>query len=61
MSMSDSTDEQAAGTRAGGNVETKGASQSAGSTGEAGTRAGGNVETKGASGGSDDEEEDADR
>lgn len=59
MSISDATDEQAAGTRAGGNVETKGASQSGGGAGEAATRAGGNVETKGASGGDDDAEETA--
>lgn len=56
MSISDTTDEQAAGTRAGGNVETKGASPSGGGAGEAGTRADGNVETKGASGGADEEE-----
>ena len=52
MTMSDATEKQEAGTRAGGNVETKGAS----TAGEASPRAGGNVETKGASGGANEEE-----
>lgn len=42
--------DQAAGSRAGGNVETKGASKAPTSETDSGTtRAGGNVETKGAS------------
>jgi hypothetical protein len=43
---------QGAGTRAGGNVETKGASKSSAEP-DVNTRAGGNVETKGAAGGGD--------
>jgi hypothetical protein len=55
MTISDATGNQEAGTRAGGNVETKGASKASDTTEEASPRAGCSVETKGASSGTQEE------
>ena len=52
----DTTNNEAASTRAGGNVESKGGAQSEGTAGGASTRAGGNVESKGASGGANEKD-----
>ncbi len=57
MTTSDTTDKQEAGTRAGGNVESKGAEPASNINAEAGSRAGGNVESKGASGGANTEDD----
>lgn len=55
MTISDERENQAGRTRAGGDVETKGASQAPGGYGAGSTRAGGDVETKGASQAPNDE------
>jgi hypothetical protein len=55
MTTSDAKENQEGGTRAGGDVESKGASQAPGGTGAGGTRAGGDVESKGASQAPEDE------
>jgi hypothetical protein len=55
MTISGATEKQEVGTRAGGNVETKGAEQAPDTNAEASSRAGGNVETKSASSGADTE------
>lgn len=54
MTTSDAKENQEGGTRAGGDVETRGASQ-APSAPAGGTRAGGDVETRGAAQATDDE------